>query len=743
MDTTRRPISLKQRIVTGVVTKPDVGAVNLRLPDCTWADRARVPAEYLPQGCDPMEYQREDPLSVFLLNPLSDGDDARSYMANVLWADEKQNPWFTDPPRTGQMRVGMAVQYLGTSGVFVRLEGTEGKEGGIEALLYASETPGNHRAITDAVDLGDRLVVAITEIRPETLEVDLSVKLALRTLTDEERRRRQRDRNKPMVTMLERREWGKPIALQGTTPMQVGVLGPDPYFSDHLRLWLESWGIAAVKLDDTSHLMRILEASNRPSHLVLAVSKWPTKTDEGNQLRVRIEQTDTRLVWLDDGIERGPPVDCPRLALPVYVADLVATLQGADQAVRPRETRSTHRFTDFQRSRVQSLADRLLDEICGKDADVPGIPGVLAALWVAREQRGVYSVRAQSGLDDKALEGVKTRLGQTLLANTIEQKRPASQAVISSGPLRPLAPEAANRIWCMPVPYIPPGEEQEIVERAVAFFYRHSDTQRPLEKILFRYLPRMQLLVEMLHFAIHNETLAVLADLGRHSAGYLHEIAQLAEPVAGELNRLSGTQADDKPLPPHVLRRIGRQTDRLVELARSDLGAVRLTRDPRLPVRATLEEEIRLFAYRFNNIDCDLELQVPNLPLTISLPPMVLEQALRNLLDNASHFLQGMGGRARVQVKVRLAPDDKDTPLHVDVEDNGPGVRAGMLGVLFHPRHTDKGKGGTGMGLYLARNLLRGFGGELKLVDSIRWRHTCFRIRLPVVLNTMARRKIR
>ncbi|WP_089726993.1 ATP-binding protein [Candidatus Thiosymbion oneisti] len=737
MSSTRRSIPLKQRIVTGVVTKPDVGAVNLHLPDCAWADHARIPAEYLPPGRAPTEYQKGKPLSVFLLNPLSDGDDARFYMANALWAEEEQNPWFIDPPRTGQMRVGMAVRYFETDGVFVRLDGTQGQAGGIEALLSVSETPGNHRDIADAIDLGDRLVVVISQVRPEILTVYLSVKLALSMLTDEERLRRQRNRDKPMVTVLERQAWGRPVVSQGRTPMQVGVLGPDPYFSDHLRLWLESWGIAAVKVDDASHLARILEAGNRPSHLVLAAHSWPTQISEGNQLRTRIQQTDTQLVWLDDETERGPPITCPRLPLPVHLADLVATLQGADRAVRPRKTRGTHRFTDFQRNRVQELADRLLDEICTEN------DGTLAALWVARERPGVYSIRAQSGLDDQALEHVKVSLGQTLLASAVEQNRFASQAVINSGPLRPLAPAAADRVWCMPVPYTPPGEEQAVVERAVAFFYRHRDTKQPPEETLPRYLPRMQLLVEMLHFAIHNETLAVLADLGRHSAGYLHEIAQLAEPIAGELSRLSEAQADDKALPPHALRRIGRQTDRLVGLARSDLGAVRLTRDPRLPVRATLEEAIRLFAYRFNNIDCDLELRVPNLPLTISLPPMVLEQALRNLLDNASHFLRDMGGRARVQVQTRLAPEDRDTPLHVDVEDNGPGVRAGMLGVLFHPRHTDKGEEGTGMGLYLARNLLRGFGGELELVDSIRWRHTCFRIRLPVVLNTMAREKTR
>lgn len=740
MDIYRQPIPLKQRTVTGYVSKPDVGAVNLILPDCPWADGARVPAEYLPQGRAPLEYRKGEEISVFLLHPLSEKDNTSFYIANACWADKGQNPWEKDPPKTGQMRVGVAVQYGGSDGVFVRLLGTDGRQGGIDAFLHVRDVPGKReetlgkrRTISDAVDLGDRLVVTVTETRPQILQVDVSVNEALRKLGDEERLRRQRDRSKHMVSMVERQAWGKPTNSPVNKTMQVAVLGPDPYFSDHLRLWLESWGIAAIKVDDSAHLIRILEAGNRPSHLVSAACRWPTGINDGHQLQTRMERAETRLIWLDDKSGRAPPVSCPRLSLPVYVADLVATLEVRDRAAQPREARGTHRFTDFQRCRVQILADRLLDEICAENA------GVLAALWVARERPGVYSVRAQSGLDDEALQDVRANLGQTLLASSIEQGENASRAVLNSGPLRLIAPRAADRVWCMPIPYCPPGAEEATVERSVAFFYRHGDTTQTPEETIPRYLPRMQLLVEMLYFASHNETLGVLADLGRHSAGYLHEIAQLAEPIASELNRLNETLAGGTPCAPQALRRIVRQANRLVTLARSDLGTVKLTRDPRLPVRATLEEEVGLFAYRFNEIDCDLELQVPNLPLTISLPPMVLEQALRNLLDNTSHFLRQMAGRGRVQVKISLEPGDEDTPLHVDVEDNGPGVRAGMLGVLFHPRHTDKGEEGTGMGLYLARNLLRGFGGELELVDSVRWLRTCFRIRLPVVLDAMAR----
>ena len=120
----------------------------------------------------------------------------------------------------------------------------------------------------------------------------------------------------------------------------------------------------------------------------------------------------------------------------------------------------------------------------------------------------------------------------------------------------------------------------------------------------------------------------------------------------------------------------------------------------------------------------------------MSLPPAVLEQPLLNLLDNALYHLKNRDwGRITIDLQVDFS--DAKTPIHINISDNGSGMTAKEMDYAFTPRDTSKGREGTGMGLYVSRNLLQAVGGELEIVKSIRWLGTHFRIRLPVRFKDM------
>ncbi|MBF0346259.1 MAG: hypothetical protein HQL81_01205 [Magnetococcales bacterium] len=737
------PPSLRQRIVEGTITynDPNLDIVHIQLDNCPWAELARVRKETLPPDVFPDECRPGNRMKVFLLGPSKNRD---FYHANARWSDETKNPWFTHPPRKGVQTTGTAKRYdQSRNVVYIRLDAPYQD---IDAALHIKGLPPDHdEDITRAVDIGDRYPVEIIDVLPDLLQVDVSVNRALLQLAKEESSRRFLDHSKSMVEIIDPQAWYATIAGKSES-IRIGLLGPNNYFNEHLRLWLASWDVNANILKDIYHLERILRASNRPEHLLVATSQWQKDAKKNQVLTQILAEYNVKIVWLIDEEPLFSLIPGPQLTLPIHVSDLVHALREDGNNKTTHILPKAHHFQDFQRSRVQNLASELLAEICHDNSHIH------AAMWVAKDRPGAYSIRAYHGLNDDAVEQVQPVLGQTFFHITIEMASSFYIPSGSTGPLRLLIPDAANHVYFHPVSFKPSGSSEESIERAIAFFV---DATKPgyygkneISKRIEKYLPRMQLLVEMLLFATHNEMLSVLADVGRNSVSYLHEVAVLADALN---RRLQGLQSlfklfntDNSGKFSQEMRKLTDDTNILLKLARSDLSQIQISRTPRLPVRTTLERGVELYAYRFNPMGGDLQLQVPDLPLTLSLPPMVLEQALRNLLDNSAYFLGFLPkGSGRVQVMVSMNLNDPLTPLYVDVVDNGPGVRAGIRQNLFRPRHTEKGDAGTGMGLYLARNLLLGYGGDLELIESVRWQRTCFRIKLPVVLDNMTQGTVR
>jgi len=102
-----------------------------------------------------------------------------------------------------------------------------------------------------------------------------------------------------------------------------------------------------------------------------------------------------------------------------------------------------------------------------------------------------------------------------------------------------------------------------------------------------------------------------------------------------------------------------------------------------------------------------VELDLPE-PLTLSLRPDALRRALTNLVDNARRH----AGRV-----VLAASRAGERVVHITVDDNGPGIRPDRRESVFRPFASDA-TGGTGLGLTIARDIVRAHGGEITLDQS-------------------------
>jgi len=99
--------------------------------------------------------------------------------------------------------------------------------------------------------------------------------------------------------------------------------------------------------------------------------------------------------------------------------------------------------------------------------------------------------------------------------------------------------------------------------------------------------------------------------------------------------------------------------------------------------------------------------------MTLRARSLALKRALANLVTNAVNY----GGGALV----RLAPP-ADGVVRIDVDDDGPGIPPGELDRVFEPFYRgepsrNRETGGVGLGLPIARNILRAHGGDVTLAN--------------------------
>jgi PAS domain S-box-containing protein len=169
--------------------------------------------------------------------------------------------------------------------------------------------------------------------------------------------------------------------------------------------------------------------------------------------------------------------------------------------------------------------------------------------------------------------------------------------------------------------------------------------------------------------------------------------------------------------------------DTLIEVSRIEQGLAEQTlRVESLDLRELAEQSLEPLRRVAEKKGIELRLEFPERPLRLQGDGGLLLQVVRKLVDNALKYSDS-GAR------VSLRGEDADPELVLEVEDSGIGIEPEHIPRIFEKFYTVDGglarrAGGTGVGLYLVREIVRLHRGSVD-VESQPGRGSRFRVRLP------------
>ena len=225
----------------------------------------------------------------------------------------------------------------------------------------------------------------------------------------------------------------------------------------------------------------------------------------------------------------------------------------------------------------------------------------------------------------------------------------------------------------------------------------------------------------------------MLASAGRMAASIAHEINNPLEAMMNTLYlvRMTG------PLPQAALEYLDIADGELMRIAhitRQTLGFYReFSAATSNSASGLIDSVVSLLQAKIKANGARVELQGDK-HLRVMGIAGELRQVMANLLANSLDAI-GKNGRIVLRASDSVDPNDGSSRVRITVSDYGHGMAPATTKHIFDPFFTTKGSVGTGLGLWVCKQLVEKNGGEIKVrsnVDGMR-RGTTFSMLLPGV----------
>ena len=194
-----------------------------------------------------------------------------------------------------------------------------------------------------------------------------------------------------------------------------------------------------------------------------------------------------------------------------------------------------------------------------------------------------------------------------------------------------------------------------------------------------------------------------------------HEIRTPLQSIGGFAKLILEGKVPDVKTQQEFLQIINRETQQLgvlinslLDMSRLESGRFQINKRC-LPVRDTFVDSIKIFHSLARDKDVSLDEYIPAVLPEIEVDGERLRQVVVNLLSNAIKF-SDPGGKVTARVKTR------NKELLFQVKDRGIGINKKAMSHLFERfyRAEDKlARGGTGLGLFISKQIIEAHGGQI------------------------------
>jgi len=233
-----------------------------------------------------------------------------------------------------------------------------------------------------------------------------------------------------------------------------------------------------------------------------------------------------------------------------------------------------------------------------------------------------------------------------------------------------------------------------------------------------------------------------LAAAGRLAATVAHEINNPLEAVSN-LVFLAKRDASDADKVSEYLRLAERELDRVAHISRQTLGFYRDTSSPtHFGVVKIIDDLLYLYEKRLETRKIQVIKQYKNTP-EITAFAGEIRQSLSNLISNAIDAMPS-GGSLVVRVsEVREWGNSLQAGVRITVLDTGTGIPVHARNSLFEPFFTTKADVGTGLGLWITKNMVEKHHGNIRFISrtGLPNHGTAFSIFLPFSIESQQPRR--
>ena len=217
-----------------------------------------------------------------------------------------------------------------------------------------------------------------------------------------------------------------------------------------------------------------------------------------------------------------------------------------------------------------------------------------------------------------------------------------------------------------------------------------------------------------------------LAQLGGAVAKVSHDLRNMLTSAQLFTDRIEGS---DDPLVKRMAPKLVNSISRAVNLCETTLAFGRVEEPApklgRVRLRSIVDDVLDSERLALEDDRIELENAVPA-SMALRADGEQLFRVIFNLTRNARQAIAATQEPGRIRVHA----EETDAEWDITITDDGPGLPKKAQEHLFQPFQGGVRKGGSGLGLTIAADLVRGHGGQL-LLERTGPEGTVFRIRLP------------